>query len=470
MRTTKRYTPLCLLAATLLTACSSQTEWEQPAETPQDALHAIRFEVTKRNMTKGGTIISGGGGTPAGSSSLQDQGHYNFGVFAFKSSDASHDIMADYLVGYCDNQANKGYKMDPSTQSTLGQSYWAYEKLGYGEGEYTHATNETGESYYTTADDFYMSNIEHQFLRYWDLSSDYTHFYAYAPYYHHASTEEGVTFDNATHTLTFPAGSLRASYDDVTRYEQMVAATKVEKSQYGQPVSLQFQRLNARIRIAFYEVIDGYSVQILGLKDEVNGVSAAPAVYNTTSSTYEAGTLYTSAGATVTFGGTEGTDPTVKFTPDGKLADATQKYLLFQAPVETEIGETNGTAAKSPTTYYALPMMTATNTTSGVTTNEETGLTFHVTYRLTSTTGETITVHDAKVHVPAAECKWQSNYAYTYIFKITKNSSGSTATPNPDDIHPEGVDPGAGSALFPIIFDQCTVVDYTTQESEDVIN
>ena len=55
-------------------------------------------------------------------------------------------------------------------------------------------------------------------------------------------------------------------------------------------------------------------------------------------------------------------------------------------------------------------------------------LTLRVDYTLISTdgSGETITVHGAKAVVPSTYTVWQPNYAYTYIFKISDNTNGTT--------------------------------------------
>ena len=89
----------------------------------------------------------------------------------------------------------------------------------------------------------------------------------------------------------------------------------------------------------------------------------------------------------------------------------------------------------------------------------KTGFTFHVSYELTAEdSGEIITVTDATVHVPADYCKWEMNKHYTYIFKITTGSNGSTDS----SVEPKPNDPGVPTtpALYPIVFDNCTVVDW----------
>ena len=67
-------------------------------------------------------------------------------------------------------------------------------------------------------------------------------------------------------------------------------------------------------------------------------------------------------------------------------------------------------------------------------------------YELTSDdgSGETIKVTGATAAIPAAFSKWEANTRYTYLFKISDNTNGTTGDPTkPDD--PAG--------LFPITFD-----------------
>lgn len=57
-------------------------------------------------------------------------------------------------------------------------------------------------------------------------------------------------------------------------------------------------------------------------------------------------------------------------------------------------------------------------------------------------TGETIKVTGATAAIPAAFSKWEANTRYTYLFKISDNTNGTTGTPGTSD--PAG--------LFPITF------------------
>ena len=68
--------------------------------------------------------------------------------------------------------------------------------------------------------------------------------------------------------------------------------------------------------------------------------------------------------------------------------------------------------------------------------------------------GETIKVTGATAAIPAAFCKWNPNTSYTYLFKISDNTNGTTG--NPDDNDPEG--------LFPITFDAAVIAEQSGTE------
>lgn len=414
-----------------LAACSKVTVLD-PANGSDNKL--INFSVSTENMVK--------------ATNLQNAAHYNFGVFAYKSSEARNNIMENYLVGYMDQANKKGYYFSGlATQGDAagnlnGQSMWQYEKLGKLEYSYTGA-----EGYYTKDQTEYMSNEEYQYLRYWDLSAATTSFYAYAPYINGAST---ATYDNESKKLVIPAAKIHAGYDDPTANEFMYAAKTVAKADYGKDVSLNFRRLNAKVNIKFWEDIDGYSVRILDLSSSFKGVSAAPAIRlgDAAPYTYNKGQYFANSGeTTIDFSA----EPAVVSQPGGTT---TQDALQFKAPQDAEIGYTRLLASKSPTTYYAIPMP-AGNTT---------GFTFHVSYELTSTTGEKITVSDATVFVPSNFTTWAPNTHYTYVFKITRGSNGTTDVPG--TIDPNDPSVPEEPALYPIVFDNCTIEDYSTIESD----
>ena len=431
----------------LLASCSSDTELTGKQEIETKA-NAIGFEVLNRN----GIITKAG----EGRANLHESGHYNFGVFAYKNNNSGgQEIMNNYLVGY--NGANVtgscvGYYMN-NVQTTLNTSNWAYEKLGS-----TDYTYEGTDGYYKKSDTFYMSNVANQYLKYWDKSSQSVEFYAYAPYIN--GEEATATINYSSKTITIPIEGIEDGYDDKSKHEYMFAYNIVNNSQYGSQVQLNFKRISARLNIKFYEDVKGYKVDILNLMENDNsGVAAAPAkaVESGNTTTYQYGTLYHKGGAEIDF---SDTNPllTVTGNPAETFNRDAQDHIKFAIPTET-LTEVKTDAKASATDYYVIPANDD---------NTQTGLTFHVTYKLTSEdTGETIIVRNATVHVKYDYCKWQPNYVYTYIFRITKSSTGSTG---PTDIDPS--DPSVGKpALYPIIFDDCTVEGWqNADETETPIN
>lgn len=426
-------------AALMFTACSKDSEVVPSGEKNDNT--AIGFQVLNKNMSRA-------------TSKLEDKGHYNFGVWAYKNTDVTHPIMANYLVGYFGT--NVGYQMTPSAQTTLGESVWAYEKLGYDDYTYTGS-----EGFYTKDQTFYMSNVDHQYLRYWDLSSANTEFFAYAPYINGSTTP---TFNNGTKIMTLPEGSIVAGYDDESKYEYLYAYSNVAKADYKKDVALNFLHLNSKIRIAFWEDIAGYSVKMEDLTT-IAPILAVPATVSSSVYTYS-NELVKTAKTTIDFSSTpavldmpkKSTTYDLGSTGTAINANINDKALVFKAPVATELATTKGAITdddKSETIYYGIPH------------NSSCGLTFRVSFTLTSTTGETIKVQNAAVHVEAADCVWAPGYQYTYVFKITKNATGTTDNPGTITVDPSV----PGKALYPIVFDGITVEDWANATDIDkVIN
>ena len=109
-------------AALMFTACSKDSE-VVPSQEKNDNT-AIGFQVLNKNMSR--------------ATSMESNGHYNFGVFAYKKVDAPAvpTIMENYLVGYFGT--NVGYKKLTGTTDegltytdpTSTVSDWGYEGLG----------------------------------------------------------------------------------------------------------------------------------------------------------------------------------------------------------------------------------------------------------------------------------------------------------------------------------------------------
>ena len=462
----KKVTIFAAIAMTMV-GCSSDELVNSSTENNEAP---IAFSVEKKNISRG-------------TQNLEDVNHYNFGVWAYKYKSGATTgalVMDNYLVGYS-NDTDKGYDhsgattwASSTTSKTDHVSPWFYEGLGKDEYSTSNA------KFYQKSQTAYMSKNGKQILRYWDFAYATTNFYAYAPY------DADVTFDESTKTMTFgEKNTIRDGYDnplnsayagfDRSLSEYMYAGVQATNSA-KEDVIVPFMHMGAQVNIRFYEDIPNYRVEIIDLSDDeakladgvtdgsdvTKGIQATPAVKGSGDS-YTKGSYFTTNGATVTFDANA--KPTFKYTTGG--SSSTSDNLMFLVPTtnldETAISghklipevSTTQNYAESPTVYYAVAQPT----------ESKTGFTFHISYRIIAEdNNEVITVHNATVFVPAKDdsgyiAAWQPNNKYTYTFKITKNSTGTTDPKTPID--PTNPTTSTTKGLYPIVFDGATVEDYT---------
>ena len=430
------------VSALALASCSSDS---LVSDSPANTQSPIAFNVGQKNITRADVV----------SDKLEDNGYLNFGVWAnkYKAADSKtgESVMVHYLVGF--NDASKGYAKSEATTGT-----WFYEGLGNDD-------SYIGTAPYVTSS---TSVREHQYLRYWDLSYNNTKFFAYAPY------DKDVTFTEGTDgskIITVPATVNQAGTD----HDVIYAGTKMTNSDHAK-VPLHFKHLGAKVMVRFFEAIPGYRVQLIDVVDddksgEPAGIQATPAKFDDTATPkYSSASFYTSIAATINYTKLDNDNIEVKTSTEG--ASTSDKNLKFSIPSTTGDGVESSTInekdfdmllpeavsstttqnyAKSPTTYYAVVQPDGSTT----------GFTFHVSYKLIAMdNAEEIIVRDARVFVPADLVKWESNKAYTYNFKIVNNTTGTTLPTDPDiKITDPSVPDNKG--LYPIVFDNVTIVDYS---------
>lgn len=450
---------LFAVATMALASCSSDGLVNNSSSGGSEA--PIAFSVEKKNITR--------------AASFESMGHYNFGVWAYKVKKddtqlVSQKVMDNYLVGYS-NGTNIGYDNSKVVESTWEASTdtvadhvspWFYEYLGKGEYDYN---GDAG--FYKASQKEYMSVNDNQYLRYWDLAYTNTNFYAYAPY-----RSAGVTFDETNKKITVAHSAQTAGYDDPSLQEFMYAGAQATNAEL-KDVKLQFKHLGAQVNLRFYESVRGYRVEIIDVigndaNGDPTGIQATPATKS--GDTYTKADYYTTCGATIDYSTIKTPTATVNHTG----ATTTQANLKFTIP-GTSNGLTNIPAPVTGKTYNVIPEAVTTGTQTYATsptvyypvaqpTGSEVGFTFHVSYKLIAEdNGEEITVKDARVYVPAKSgsdfiAAWQPNTRYTYTFKITESSTGSTSPTNPDINTP---DVPTTPQVYPIVFDGATIEDYT---------
>lgn len=237
-------------------------------------------------------------------------------------------------------------------------------------------------------------------------------------------------------------------------------------------VRLQFRSLAAKVRIGIYETVPGYKISDVIFYKE-NADKKWNYTYGETDADYPSTQLWATLFADDETFARSG-DLTVRYhdatyiTGDTRkdntaftdLSNLTKSTFFAFGPLTN----TKGTGTKTPIgsetgelKYIGTTSNTATMSIGNdenelytyVFPMEENGNALHlkVNYKLTSTdgSGETIYVSGANAVVPANFAQWMANYAYTYLFKISDNTNGST-------------NPGSGpEGLYPITFDAVVV-------------
>lgn len=308
--------------------------------------------------------------------------------------------------------------------------------------------------------DFVGLNTTHtdgvkQTIKYWDYSQPQYDFIAYSVGKNTLVTDEKDLVKNKVLGKTIVTPNAENKYTSYSLKATKIAdlkecyytdVTTVEKTNYGKPVQFTFKNLTARVRVAFYETVPGYSVKDLQFysddntnRDDLTSAESAT-LYTTGQDSYVAknGEIFitypvvgekvkNTTGYNKAFVSVNSEDND----KDTKLALGGVNYTAEKLATSAK---TASMAGKEADSYYTAVLPTATNGKP---------LTLRMNYTLVSDDGseETIKVYGAKAVIPASYTQWQPNYAYTYIFKISDNTNGATSKDATTD------------GLFPITFD-----------------
>lgn len=296
-----------------------------------------------------------------------------------------------------------------------------------------------------------------QTIRYWDYASANYHFVAGSPDNNFTfALKEETTKDIEKATVTGLGGRLNHSTtvasNAATVYiaDPVVMTKPTGGAKYGE-VMFTFHSMQSKVRVGIYETIPGYKIT------EIKFYQSASAT------TPDNDKYITLIAATDYFQGGSGVEGTVTYnwtTPGYTLAYSTEdskkptlgKYWeggQFTSGVPaTTSAATNlyGSESHMATDGYFIVMPTPSTT-------EAAPLTLKCDYVLKSLDDvDEIHVTGATATIPETYTKWAPNTAYTYIFKISNNTNGSTGNPDSD---PAG--------LYPITFD-AAVVDIADQK------
>ena len=287
-----------------------------------------------------------------------------------------------------------------------------------------------------------LTGYESQTVRYWDYAADNYKFIAWAP------TTSGATASN----VTMNGFKVNATSPDQISKFYVADKRMVKKDDYQKVVTLQFRSLAAKVRLAIYEDIPGYTVS------EITFRYAAIPDYLPLGSRHS-----TDAILDGTFNNAKGGDFTVTY-PD------TFGVATVALPGTTPVTRYNfgafpqgviGTTSTDPTwaggsDEYQLVMPNQDNASD---------MQLVINYTLISEDlNDTLRVKGAHVTVPAEYVTWKPNFAYTYYFKLTDDTNGTTGRdpynpdpsdgddpyyPDPSDIDPTDPDGPGPNPFYP---------------------
>lgn len=439
----KKINYLIGVAAILLQSCANDDLVRPVNPDPSGDGAPMSFAAKKANQSR--------------SSGLETK-NYDFGVWAFKtqSSDGGVSatqatkevVMPNYLVGYhgavdaasnANPQPNLGYTSAGATET---EGSWFYAGLGNNDG--AHYVSGAG----VASADATKSANTNQYLKYWDDSYANTYFYAYTPYNSQVTINQNSTDKKVT--ITFPDGNTGWMY----------ASAKAENANHLS-VPLEFKSIGSQLKIAFYNTIPGYDVEIVDYNSTtVPGFAFVPSKQTIISR----GDEVSYAAKEIQMGGT----PSVEYSidPSGNITTN-----VVQG---TPTSSSDGFKWTIPATPTTISTSSATATTfdaqSIVPQDCDCGFTLNVSFKLTAQdTKEEIYVRGARVHVPYAPVyfNWVSNHIYTFKFKITGNVPGTTGSFNANDFD---FAPNPQKALYPIVFDDVTIADIDEEKQETIIS
>ena len=244
-----------------------------------------------------------------------------------------------------------------------------------------------------------------------------------------------------------------ASTGDIYFSDRVSVTKATDATAYThQPVTMTFRNFQSKIRFGIYETVPGYKVVITGIKYNNGGTAVthptAASEGQEADKTFGVDGNFVVAGAstkyTVTYVSTEGNDKnrakvevatgyakndTLRTNGTNWLSTSwtstTTNSCIGESAPNATFDKTDGSDTKAYTSILPNPSN-----------SKELKLT--IKYDLYSEdTGEKISVDYKTVTVPREYCQWKSNYAYTYLFKISDKSA----------------------ELYPITFDACVVTE-----------
>lgn len=314
-----------------------------------------------------------------------------------------------------------------------------------------------------------LTGDKEQTIKYWDYSAKQYDFVAFS--FGKAKQGEGESNVKASQINKTPTYTLTGNVKELAKCfiaDRITAKPSTTGKdnllvQYQKDVQFNFRSLSTKVTMGIYETIPGYSVKNVVFYS--NGTTALSGENNKPTLYAGKATIPSDKGTiTVKFPTTEENNTDYnKAHVEFKVADGATNSSIIQfgtlSTVGKEKAENKGTTFIGRNiTEFSTPKEGDNKKYEVVIPAEVGDLTLKVDYTLESIdgSGEEINVTGATAVVPGKYTNWEPNYAYTYIFKISDKTNGSTGTP--------GTNP---AGLYPITFD-AIVTETETGKQETI--
>lgn len=289
-----------------------------------------------------------------------------------------------------------------------------------------------------------------QTIKYWDHSCASYDFIAFSMGKKDAASKYATpTHVDKAHLAT-AAYTLSGNVNTLSECYISDMKTVTEPNYNKTPVSMSFRHLASKVRMALFEIVPGYVISDVKFYDATSTTATADPEGTLIGNFNNSGTLtvyFPTTGtdnasekdynkAHVKFTATEGEDGVLNFKNFGAVDYKNQAEGTIPAG-KTYLSQNAADPSYCGAGYQnVLPSE-----------GKASAITLRIDYKLTSVDGskETINVKGATATVPAEYTEWKSGYAYTYIFKISQDTNGSTG--------------GSSTGLTAISFDAVVVDD-----------
>lgn len=291
-----------------------------------------------------------------------------------------------------------------------------------------------------------------QTIKYWDHSCKSYDFIAFSMGKKDAASEYATPTHVDKDNLATAAYTLSGNVNTLSECYISDMKTVTEPNNNKTSVSMSFRHLASKVRMALFEIVPGYVISDVKFYTDATSTTT-----DNTEGTLIGG--FNNSGTLTVYFPTTGTDHAaekdynkahVRFTKSTTAGETgVLNFKKFGAVNYNNQVEGTIPAGKTYLSQNAAEPSYCGAGYQNVLPSEgaASAITLRIDYKLTSVDGsnETINVKGATATVPAQYTEWKSGYAYTYIFKISQDTNGSTG--------------GTSTGLTAISFDAVVVDD-----------